>query len=309
MHLGNFGLNCMQCHGTNNWKSATLRPETLLSLKFNHDTTAFKLTGKHRMTDCKSCHSAADKAAQSGVEATTFKGTPQTCVACHAEPTSHKPHPKTFGVNCVQCHSTTAWKTATLVKHTFPMNHRAKNGKNSACVVCHPSTIKDNFISTGPSTTSPSYATYTCYGCHHHTPEKEAARHARRKVADLNNCAHCHPTGRGNKGRAAVAGATDIELCHNCPEAAEGVPFLNDFFPTSCPLTGGSHDPPMLLLSLGTISNVVSRPKLPNERKSEFAMSALTTSVPARSLWTTPAALRNFDLRNPHGRQEEPRTK
>jgi hypothetical protein len=224
VHLGKFGVDCKQCHGTHNWKSVTLKPETLLAVKFDHDTTGFKLMGAHKSVDCKSCHVN-----------NTFKGTSQSCVSCHAEPVSHKPHPKTFGNDCSKCHSTVAWKGATLTKHTFPMNHRTRNRQNSACAVCHPATV-EVVSATGVAMKSPSYATYTCYNCHH-TPEREARRHDRRRVANLNDCAKCHATGRKGRERAALDGAVDTEFCQACPESRMGGMPLTEFFPTSCPAT------------------------------------------------------------------------
>jgi hypothetical protein len=188
MHKDKFGADCMSCHTPHDWHAATLLPQALTAGGFNHDHTRFKLTGKHVTADCKSCHAS-----------NTFKGTPTSCVSCHVEPVSHKPHPKTFGENCASCHSTLAWKGATLAKHTFPMNHRTKDRKNSACAVCHQDKI--SLVSTTPAKLSPSYTTYSCYGCHQHTPEREAGRRSHRKVTNLNACAKCHPTGRGEERR------------------------------------------------------------------------------------------------------------
>ena len=42
-------------------------------LGFDHLTTGFELTGSHRDVACESCHTGA-----------VFKGTPRSCVACHA---------------------------------------------------------------------------------------------------------------------------------------------------------------------------------------------------------------------------------
>src|SRR5262249_19207008 len=147
-----------KCHSPASWKSATLTKEVFVGLNIDHDKFAFKLTGKHQAVDCKSCHKGP-----------TFKGTPQTCVSCHAEPMSHKPHPRSFGQNCADCHTTLTWKGTQLVKnHRVPLNHgNRKNGsRNNACVVCHKDTI--SLVSFPPEKTCPSYATHTCYGCHAH---------------------------------------------------------------------------------------------------------------------------------------------
>lgn len=216
VHKGKFGTDCKSCHGSLDWKSINFKKDTFTSIKFDHDTTGFKLTGKHASADCKSCHTG-----------NTFKGTPTSCVSCHAEPMNHKPHPKSFGQSCAECHATTSWKGATLVKlHAFPMNHRSGKrgmaGGNHACIVCHKDTITTNFVATPPVKTL-SYATYTCYGCHAHTPEREAQRHQNRKgVTQLNlpKCATCHKTGRGHERRANDV-PFDREFAFLCPESSD----------------------------------------------------------------------------------------
>jgi hypothetical protein len=226
VHKDKFGTDCAQCHGTDNWKSVAWSKDLFTLAKFDHDTTAFKLTGKHKVADCKSCHTS-----------NTFKGTPQTCVSCHAEPINHKPHPKSFGTDCAKCHTTLTWQGAVLAKHTFPMNHRTKDGKNSACKVCHPSMVTaPSLVSFPPPETKPSrsFATYTCYGCHAHTPDREAARHARRNIMDIKKCAYCHPKGREGGRRRASLDDGDTQVAQACPEMG-GRDLLSDFVPASCP--------------------------------------------------------------------------
>ena len=94
------GTQCRTCHSEHNGPHA---PLTDLST-FDHDCAAFKLTGKHATADCKSCHVN-----------NTFKGTPQTCLACHAEP---KVHMGRFGTDCAKCHSTGNWRVASFTPPT-----------------------------------------------------------------------------------------------------------------------------------------------------------------------------------------------
>ncbi len=157
-HKGAYGTDCAQCHTAEDWKKAT----------FDHNLSTFRLTGKHTAVDCVKCHVN-----------NVFKGTPQTCVACHPDPVIHK---GAFGTDCAQCHTTTTWKGATF-KHTFPLNHGAR--ANSACTVCH---------------TPPNYKAYTCYGCHEHDPAEIAREHQKEGIAKFDDCARCHPTGREKEG-------------------------------------------------------------------------------------------------------------
>jgi hypothetical protein len=128
VHMGRFGTHCAECHSTNAWQGA----------RFDHDRAAFKLTGKHPTVDCQACH-------KNGV----YKGTPQACSACHAEPQVHKGK---FGTGCAQCHTTSTWTGATF-KHRFPINHgRRRNQGANTCATCHKD--PDNM------------QVYTCSDCH-----------------------------------------------------------------------------------------------------------------------------------------------
>lgn len=136
---------------------------------FDHSVTAFALTGRHLTTRCALCH-----------QDQVYKGTPRTCVACHAEPRVHLGR---FGTDCARCHSTATWKepTMSLEFHKFPIRHGG--GKNrGACATCH--------------TQAPDYHSYTCYCCHRHDPDKTAEKHLKWNIVELHTCAKCHPTGR-----------------------------------------------------------------------------------------------------------------
>ncbi len=108
---------------------------------------------------------------------------PHQCVACHEEPIVHADK---FGINCARCHSTQAWIPALLTKHTFPLDHGSED--QLACQTCH----------------VVNYFEHDCYQCHDHEPEPMEAIHLDEGVADLANCAQCHPT--GVEGEAAGLG-------------------------------------------------------------------------------------------------------
>jgi len=157
-HAGAFGTDCAACHNPSNWADA----------KFDHNLSTFKLTGAHVSVQCSKCHVN-----------NVFKGTPQTCVSCHAEPQQHL---GAFGTDCVQCHSTTTWRGATF-NHAFPLNH-GESG-NIPCQTCH---VTANFKE------------YTCYGCHAHDPARIEARHVREGISNFQDCVRCHATGRREGG-------------------------------------------------------------------------------------------------------------
>lgn len=219
VHKDRFGVACASCHTTATWKGAIVH---LAAGTFDHNTTNFKLTGKHAAVACASCH-----------KDNHFKGTAQSCVSCHAEPKSPEVHKARYGVNCVTCHTTLSWKD-TNFKHTFPINHHSKGGKGpkgvgNTCATCH----------NDPT----NFTAYTCYNCHAHQPARIERIHANRKMTfKLQECAKCHKTGRQ---RGAIdgperdeflvwlSGAEDVERVHGERGHGGAVPsevrFLFDF--------------------------------------------------------------------------------
>lgn len=155
--------SCRKCHSEHNGALAELTSFA----HFDHNATAFPLTGKHQAVVCAQCHIEQK-----------FQGTAQTCVGCHADPPVHKGR---FGENCASCHTTSTWKGAKFA-HEFPLNHGGGKQKNQDCAICH----------TKPG----DYKAYTCYGCHKHEPFKTAKKHERLKIANLDDCFACHPGGR-----------------------------------------------------------------------------------------------------------------
>jgi len=153
-HNGQFGQDCAQCHTTKEWQGAT----------FDHSLAAFQLTGAHQNVACADCHTGG-----------VFRGTPQECSVCHAEPAYHL---GLFGSDCLACHDTTAWVPALFDRtHTFPFNH-GESGF-SDCQVCHPNSL----------------TTYDCYTCHEHNPANIEAEHREEGISNFQDCAECHPTG------------------------------------------------------------------------------------------------------------------
>jgi hypothetical protein len=153
-HAAFFGEDCLSCHdGVDSM------------VGFDHGMV-FLLDGAHNDLECEACHSPPISA-----------GTPGECVDCHREPEIHA---GLFGLDCVRCHTTTAWLPAQLSQHTFPIDH-GDQGKVE-CQVCHVA----------------SYSDYTCYGCHEHQPDEIREEHLEEDIAmnEIDDCIACHPTGR-----------------------------------------------------------------------------------------------------------------
>ncbi len=123
-HVEGFGTSCLSCHDG---------LDTLADFTIADHATLFALTGAHETAPCESCHIAGQ-----------FAGTPQECVACHAEPEKHR---TMFGTECSDCHTTIAWQPATL--NGTPFDHERDttfslarhlndfDGSEMSCLHCH----------------------------------------------------------------------------------------------------------------------------------------------------------------------------
>lgn len=156
-HQGQLGQQCEQCHTASSWENVT----------FDHNKSAFPLTGAHAKVACNQCH-----------QNSTFQGTPTDCISCHPEPAFHAGAFGNQSTQCATCHTADAWAPAqfSLNHDRFPINHGAR-GTNS-CRTCHTENLQS----------------YTCYKCH--DPAKTKAEHDEEGIRDLANCVRCHAGGR-----------------------------------------------------------------------------------------------------------------
>lgn len=164
-HVETWGSTCEACHrGANR----------LGRRSFQHDSTGYPLTGEHRRVDCAGCHAGARSLVG-------FRDAPSDCAACHIRDDRHRGG---FGRDCAACHETTSWAGARF-EHAFPIDHG--DGGRVPCRTCH----------SQPG----SWKSYTCYGCHEHTPARVAAEHREEGIwRNLDDCARCHTTGGMEEG-------------------------------------------------------------------------------------------------------------
>lgn len=223
-HEGRFGTDCAACHTPDGWTPAL----------FDHNLSAFPLTGKHTSVACESCH--INK---------VFKGTPTDCYSCHAANDAHQGR---FGTDCAACHNTTSWEDASFDHNLtqFPLTgahvglpcaschvNNVFSGLSTACASCHaepafhaglfagmscdschttaawrpaafnwPHTFPLNHGGgTSCATCHPNTLTaYTCYGCHEHNPDEIRNKHLEEGITNFTNCVSCHPTGQEHEG-------------------------------------------------------------------------------------------------------------
>ena len=154
---------CGGCH------SEHMGPNGPLTANFNHNMLTFKLIGKHATVPCEKCHTSASTVQD-------LRNTPQDCYSCHAKDDNHAGK---FGTQCGQCHTPAGWGDASFDHSIFPVNHGASE-QVATCKTCHPNDV----------------STYTCFGCHRHTPATVANDHEGRNVTQLADCIRCHAGGR-----------------------------------------------------------------------------------------------------------------
>jgi hypothetical protein len=153
---------CKGCHTDHHGPNGT-------TTFFDHSKTSFKLTGAHTKVACNLCHGNATSLQD-------FRNAPTTCYGCHAK---NDPHKGSFGQQCDQCHNTSSWAGANFKHDIIPVNH-GTDQQASTCQTCHPN-------GTG---------TYTCYGCHRHTPANVQSGHEGQSAAQLADCIRCHKGGK-----------------------------------------------------------------------------------------------------------------
>ena len=94
------------------------------------------------------------------------------CASCH-----HKPEDRLhqqISENCSTCHNQNKWLPA-LFDHmkyfVFDAEHQTD------CRTCH---------------TNDNYSSYTCYGCHEHSPSDMRKEHVEEGIYNYENCSECH---------------------------------------------------------------------------------------------------------------------
>ena len=111
------------------------------------------------------------------------------CEPCHASKRPGDTLHASAGEACAACHGTQAWKPATFAHDRF---FRFDRHHPPACATCHQA--------------AGTFRSYTCYGCHEHTPAKMQAEHRRQQGQDLDRCARCHRSADEHGAEGAEGG-------------------------------------------------------------------------------------------------------
>ncbi|MFZ1332663.1 MAG: hypothetical protein WAR83_10750 [Flavobacteriales bacterium] len=163
-----FPVDCAVCHSTSAW----------IPGNFDHDNTAFPLTGQHLNASCVQCH------------ANGYAGTPTNCDACHMPDYNNTNNPNhasaQFPTDCVACHNTNAWDPSTFNhdQQYFPIYSGRHDGEWNTCAECH--------------TTPGDFSLFSCIDCHEHNNQSQVNN----DHSEVNgysytptSCLSCHPNG------------------------------------------------------------------------------------------------------------------
>lgn len=189
VHGPQFGTrSCASCHDEGTWKKA---------VRFDHDSSRYVLTGKHRTADCASCHKPMAVAGRAE-PVTQYRGVrAQACTNCHAD--DH--HKGAMPQRCEQCHTTDGWR---LLKNRSGFetgfDHAARTkfalaGAHAAltCARCHDprrpatATIRMTWAPATLKSMYPAPTASSCASCHVDAHEGTFA-----KSPGGPNCANCH---------------------------------------------------------------------------------------------------------------------
>jgi predicted CXXCH cytochrome family protein len=220
----NYPTNCEMCHNSVAWSQVT----------FDHQATAFPLTGTHITVSCSSCH-------ESG-----FAGTPTECFACHDDSYNNaiNPNHQAAGIatDCQSCHNTTAWIPSTfnhlstgfelLGQHASVQCSSCHQGTTSGldplCISCH----QDDY-NIAPNHISQNYPT-TCEMCHNSVAWNQVTFNHQSTNFPLTgghigvNCSDCHES--GFSGTTTVCSECHLENYNNSTNPSHTALSL----PTNC---------------------------------------------------------------------------
>lgn len=101
--------------------------------KFDHQTTGYKLEGKHSIAECSDCHQSnhiVDLAVKK--KKSTYLGLGRECLTCHEDY-----HQKSLSSNCASCHTFESFKPAEKFDHNKSDFVLKGKHKTVDCIKCH----------------------------------------------------------------------------------------------------------------------------------------------------------------------------
>jgi hypothetical protein len=172
--------DCASCH--HDHQGRDFDPAQAAMTFFDHSRTLFPLSGAHGLLDCQRCHTGAG-----------YTALDTRCAACHAEPAAHS---GMFGGDCAACHTTAAWRPATLqgkaFDHSlvgFTLNLHPVDFQQAPiqCTGCHKGQIKSQ-----PAGQPAQLDPQPCVACHAAQAVTSSARFAAHIQQYGTACLACH---------------------------------------------------------------------------------------------------------------------
>lgn len=216
--MDDLNIPCSDCHHPDGWIPLNV------NMKFEHENTAFPLTGNHNFADCVQCHYGSTTA-----DKHNFKQSTSDCYACHFDI-----HQTSYGQECEECHTTFSWDlTQFKFDHDFTLFPLIGAHRQIECSTCHNKPLSD----------IKSNLTYECSVCHFDVfTEAKINGHS-----DNEDCIICHntrawaPSDMSNhdrmfpiySGKHAREWTTCEAECHINP---------SDYSDFSCGLNGVCHE-------------------------------------------------------------------
>ena len=199
LHLSIISMQCYDCHTEHKGLSrenATLKfRHNILSANLQQECAKCHSSQKPNddihtaiNVNCSECHNK-DAWKPSHFNHELLGDRINNCRNCHE---NHQPSDvlhRNLGtaIQCMQCHTTEKWIPSTF-DHTkyfrFDRNHP------SNCGNCHD--------------VNKSFAVYTCYSCHEHTPAKIEREHIKEGIMIFSNCVECHRSGNKNEAEDRI---------------------------------------------------------------------------------------------------------
>jgi len=203
-HLGRLGGDCKHCHNTDDFRQVAAG-------RFDHDRTAFPLTGKHKVAECASCHTS-DRASGTRIEADRRQPLQAAgCAACHRDFHQGQFATRPDGGRCESCHTTDGFS---------PSTYRLEQHQGS------------RFPLTGAHLATP------CLKCHRIDNERQAAQGKKMTFRiEPSNCVACHPDPHRSEVDRFLAKA-GCEKCHTTEHWRVAADRFDHDIETKFPLSG-----------------------------------------------------------------------
>lgn len=175
---GAAGAGCLSCHKLDRIGRTTTAGTPLPAAGFRKVPFHASLAE----TDCMQCH--ALHASERHRKEPVFRhellaaAVRENCQSCHQDDRPDDELHRQVAASCASCHGTAGWRPATFDHDRyfrFDAHHPA------SCRTCH---LEET-----------TFSTYSCYGCHEHSPARILAEHQEEGIRNVENCARCHRSG------------------------------------------------------------------------------------------------------------------